>query len=80
MEQFEPAADAVDISEDFAHEIAETLNEGQRRAQFAIKREMAGYDGALRGLEDQEDRTCVDDTRSIPRQGRLSPADPEDPG
>ena len=64
-DQFEEVLDAVTITENFAKQIADALNETQRKSQSAIRREASGYDEALKALENDEDRVYQDYTRGI---------------
>ena len=58
--QFEPAVNAISITEDFAKQLAEALNETQRKAHRAHELEAEEYEAALKGLEGREDRLYDD--------------------
>ena len=53
--QFEPAIEALSISEEFAQDIANALNETHDKQKTAIKKQMEGFKFELRGLEGKED-------------------------
>ncbi len=57
---FEPAIHAVSISADFAQKIADALNKNKEKTLDAARREISAYSGALKGLEDKEDRIYED--------------------
>ena len=53
LKQFEPALDAISISEQRAQEIADALNEADKLAKSTIHNEMEQYRAALKGLHDK---------------------------
>lgn len=57
FEQFTQAVNAISITENFATQIKEALNETHRMAVIAVKREIEDYNEALKALEEKEDRT-----------------------
>ena len=62
---FERALEAITITEAFAEEIAEALNETQRKARAATKRETDSYREALKALEQREDRIYDDFVKGL---------------
>lgn len=56
MKQFEPAIRQVSITKEFSELVAEALNENEKTAQNAIKRDIENYKLALKALEDEEDQ------------------------
>ena len=54
--QFEPAVDSLALSEDFAKDIADALNETHEKQKQAIRMQMEGFRKALRELEGKEDQ------------------------
>ncbi len=57
MEQFEPAIRQISITKEFSELVAEALNENEKKAQNAIRRDIENYKLALKALEDEED--CI---------------------
>jgi DNA invertase Pin-like site-specific DNA recombinase len=58
--QFEPAVEALTISQDFANDITAALNETHEKQKAAIKKQMEGYRIELLGLEGKEDSAYQD--------------------
>lgn len=56
LEGFEPALDAISVSEEMAEQIADALNETHHKVRAARKREAAKHQRALDDLEGQEDQ------------------------
>ena len=63
--QLEAAVDSISITESFAEELAEALNETQHKAIAATKREAASYNDALKELEDKEDEAYRDYKKGV---------------
>lgn len=61
----EQAIEAVSISEGFAKDIADALNETHKNAGEARKREMEGFRAGLSELESREDEVYVDFRKGI---------------
>lgn len=59
-DQFEPAVEALTITEDFAKDIAAALNETHVKQNAAIRKQMEGFRLDLRNLEGREDRAYED--------------------
>ena len=59
-DQFEPAVEALTISQKFANDITAALNETHEKQKAAIKKQMEGYRVELRGLEGKEDSAYQD--------------------
>ena len=59
-DQFEPAVEALTISQEFANDITAALNETHEKQKAAIKKQMEGYRVELRGLEGKEDSAYQD--------------------
>jgi hypothetical protein len=64
-DQFETALDSISITESFAAEISEALNEAQRKTQSAIKREMAGFVEGIESTHKEEDELYQDLKKGI---------------
>lgn len=64
-EQFKVAVDQVSISETFAKEILDAVNDAHLAAQATIKREMQRYSDALQALEGEEDRIYADYRKGV---------------
>ena len=64
-DQFEPAVEMLEISEDFAKDISAALNETHEKQRAAIKKQMEGFRLELRGLEGCEDRAYHDFTSGV---------------
>jgi hypothetical protein len=58
--QFEPVLENLTISEEFARDITNTLNETNEQQKLAMKKQMEGYRLALKDLEKQEDSAYED--------------------
>lgn len=56
FDQFSGAVNSISITEDFARQLSEALNETQRKAQQAIAREIEGYQDAIKSLDAKNDR------------------------
>lgn len=56
FEQFTPAVSSISITENFATQIKEALNETHRKAVLAVKREITGYEQAILSLDEKNDR------------------------
>jgi site-specific DNA recombinase len=54
--QLEPVIDQLDMSEEFAKDIAAAMNETHEKVKSARQREMEGYRQALKNLDGKEDR------------------------
>ncbi len=54
-DHFEPAVEALTISQEFANDITAALNETHEKQKAAIKKQMEGYRIALKALEGKED-------------------------
>jgi hypothetical protein len=65
FEQFEPAVDSISITEVFAKQVADALNETQKKARRAHDREAEGYRTALAELEGAEDEAYKDFKRGV---------------
>jgi hypothetical protein len=65
LKQFEPVLDSIQITEDFAKEIADALNAAGLEAKAARKREAAGLEGNLSKLEHREDELYADLKRGV---------------
>ena len=59
-DQFEPAVEALTISQEFAIDITAALNETHEKQKAAIKKQMEGYRIELLGLEGKEDSAYQD--------------------
>jgi hypothetical protein len=55
-DQFGNAVSSVSITEDFAMQLSEAMNETQRKAQTAVMREIEGYQEAINMLDSKSDR------------------------
>lgn len=64
-EQFEPAVTALSISEEFAQDITNALNETHDKQKAAIRKQMEGFRVELRGLEGKEDIAYDDFKRGL---------------
>jgi hypothetical protein len=60
MEQFEPAVKQISIREDFRDELLVALTQTQDKTRKAMKRELEGYEDALKALESREDDVYED--------------------
>jgi DNA invertase Pin-like site-specific DNA recombinase len=54
-DQLEPAVNAVSISDEFAKDVTDALNETKEQQKAAIKKQMDGYRLELKSLEERED-------------------------
>jgi hypothetical protein len=59
-QQLEPAVGALEISPEFAQDIADALNETAEKQRAAIKKQMEGFRLELRALEGREDGVYAD--------------------
>ena len=64
-EQISEAVGQISITEDFAKQILDAINETHLKAQTAIKREMEGFRSGLADLEDEEDRIYTDYRKGV---------------
>ena len=63
--QFEPAVDALAISETFAKDITDALNETHEKQKAAIRKQMEGFRLELKNLEGREDIAYSDYGRGV---------------
>ena len=64
-DQFEGALDCISITESFAAEISEALNEAQRKTQKATIREMDGFKEGIEATHKEEDELYQDFKKRI---------------